>query len=80
MTYRELLKELAENASAIYTEYLHSKISIVEDSDDLLVDKNQSLKDTYSKKEEKLIALIAIVKNGNLIDAEVPEEALEEYR
>lgn len=75
MTYKELLKTLADKSSENYTAYLQSKIgALIHTTDETLADKTQQYKDAAEYFEKKLVAAIAIVKNQEALNEDVPEE------
>lgn len=75
MTYKDLLQNLADQASDNYKNYLQSKIAAQENStDELLPQKTQQYKDAAEQFEKKFSAVLATVKNGEGLDQAVPEE------
>jgi hypothetical protein len=76
MTYKELLQALADQASQQYTAYLQSKIEVVQNpSDALLEAKIEQYHDSYTSNEKKFGAILAMVKNGESLDNTAPEES-----
>ena len=74
-TYKELLQTLADKSSENYTAYLQSKIgALIHTEDETLADKTQQYKDAAEYFEKKLVAAIAIVKNQEALNENVPEE------
>ena len=77
MTYKELLQSLADQASQNYTAYLQSKIDAVTNTDDtLLADKTEQYRDGYEWNEKKFGAILAMVKNDNVLDDVAPENVV----
>jgi DNA polymerase I-like protein with 3'-5' exonuclease and polymerase domains len=79
MTYKELLQSLADQASANYSAYLQSKIDAVEDTEDqLLPEKTGQYKDSYERMEKKFIAILSRVKNDGSLEADAPDEVVDD--
>ncbi len=75
MTYKELLQNLADQASDNYKNYLQSKIAAQENTaDELLPQKTQQFKDAAEHLEKKFSAVLATVKNGEGLDQDIPDE------
>jgi hypothetical protein len=79
MTYKELLQTLADQAAQNYTAYLQSKIDVVlNPSDELLADKTEQYRDSYSRNEKQFTTVLAMVKSDDSLNSEAPEELLGE--
>lgn len=75
MTYKELLQTLADQASQQYTAYLQSKIEVIQNpSDALLEAKIQQYQDGYERNEKRFGAILAMVRNGESLENTAPEE------
>ncbi|WP_432710529.1 hypothetical protein [Pedobacter sp.] len=80
MTYKDLLQNLADEASDNYKDYLQSKITAQENVDDeLLPEKTQQYKDAAERLEKKFSAVLATVKNGVGLEQPVPVEDLNDF-
>ncbi|MBG6236499.1 putative coiled-coil protein SlyX [Pedobacter sp. CAN_A7] len=80
MTYKELLQNLADQASENYKNYLQSKIAAQENTtDELLPQKTQQFKDTAELLEKKFSAVLATVKSGEELNQAVPDESLNDF-
>jgi hypothetical protein len=80
MTYKDLLQNLADQATENYKNYLQSKIAAQEDTtDELLPQKTQQYKDATEQFEKKFSAVLATVKNGEELDQAVPDEDINDF-
>ena len=80
MTYKELLEQLAHQASANYTKYLQSKIDAqIHTSDHLLPEKTQYFKDNVEQHEKKFNAVLATVKSEQILNERVSEEDMNDF-
>lgn len=80
MTYKELLQQLADQASSSYKQYLQSKIQTQENAaDELLPDQTQQYKDAYEGVEKKFSALLATSKKDEKLDEQVPDGDIENF-
>jgi len=80
MTYKELLQNLADQATDNYKNYLQSKIAAQVDTDDqLLPQKTQQFKDATEKIEGKFSAVLATVKGGEGLEQAIPDEDLNDF-
>lgn len=80
MTYKELLQNLADQASENYKNYLQSKIAAQENiTDELLPEKTQQYKDAAALLEKKFSAVLASVKSGEELDQAVPDEDINDF-
>ena len=79
MTYKDVLNSLADKTVETYSAYIQSKISGLTDDEGFLTEKTEQHRSEYDRLEKKLVALLAIVKNDDSINAEVPDTFYEEF-
>lgn len=79
MTYKEILNSLAHKTVETYSAYIQSKISALSDHDDSLAAQTEQHRSEYERLEKKLVALVALVKNDDSINTEVPDNFYEEF-
>lgn len=80
MTYKELLQQLADQAVSNYTQYLQSKIDAqINTEDQLLPETTQHFKDTAEQHEKKFNAVLATVKDQQILDESVSEEDMNDF-
>lgn len=79
MTYKEVLKSLADQTAETYNSYLQSKISALDGQDDFLADKIEQYRAEYDRLEKKLVALMATIKNENSLTGQAPEGFYAEF-
>lgn len=79
MTYKEVLNTLVDHTVDTYKHYLESKIATLNSNDGFFPDQTEQYRAEYEKLEKKLVALLAIVKNDDTVNAEVPDNFLTEF-
>ena len=79
MTYKEILNSLANKTIETYSAYIQSKISALADHEGSLAAQTEQHRSEYERLEKKLVALIALVKNDDSINTEVPDNFYEEF-
>ena len=79
MTYKDVLNTLVDHTADTYKHYLESKIASLDHTDGIIPDQTEQYRAEYDKLEKKLVALLAIVKNDDAINAEVPDDFLADF-